>query len=172
MCGCGDCTVRDLIGGKRCPRQNNNELCVLLPRFKFAVKRNKIGETKKLQRKFWDCNSSTWEKLDIAVNGSWWDILIWDRLSIEKIALFLNSRDLSIPTNVSNVLQLQEAMRVHVSWFNFEPILLLTDTFLSHRYPQLRKSGMNHFKHYCNECNLKDYVGTIFKVQKENVFLS
>ena len=173
MCGCGECTVRDLIGGKQCPRQDNDELCVLLPRSTSAVKSNKIGQTRELQRKFWTCNFSTWKKLNIAVNGSWWDILIWGRLSIEEIVLFLNSMDLSIPTDVSNVLQLQEAMRVHVSWFNFEPILLLTDKFLSHRYPQLRREWdeyLYHFKQYCNERNLKDYVGTIFKVQKENVF--
>ena len=187
MCGCKKCTVEDWKQGRRCETPNVEKypkFVLLNPNQKIAEQfDHKLSEenklfamTKQIDKKFCTCSSRTWSSLKYEVERRGF---IWQRRrkqNISDIVMELCTKfSLSIPLHVKSIPELNDFFsKLHVSWFNFEPIRFIATHRLNNLYPELVSQWEDYvqdFKKYCSERNLREYASILFSEESDNIFI-
>ena len=188
MCGCGKCTVDDWMQGRLCPQRRKEYYpkFILLqrdsPRVSTLLKPNLDmnimlqAQTENVIEIFKSCYFLTMENLYREVNGYWYDRQRRIPIVIDEVVRLLQNRlGLPVPQDITDVDNLNNYLKsMRVSWFNFEPIALISKVFLNPFYPELQKKWIEYFHifhEYCYQRNLRECAGILFNTENDNIFI-
>ena len=116
------------------------------------------------------------ENLYREINGYWYDRQRRIPVVIDDVVRLLqNELGLPVPQEITDVDDLNHYFKsISVSWFNFQPIALISKVFLNPFYPELQKKWIEYFHlfhEYCYQRNLKECVGILFNTENDNIFI-
>ena len=176
MCSCKKCTVEDWKQGKRCENPMTEEypkFVLLSPNHRIAaqlqhglVEENELyAMTEEIDKEFRSCSYQTWCSLKYEVEAR-------DQRKQVISDIIMKLWALPIP-DVTNIRELNNLFsKLHVSWFNFEPIRLIASHMLR-SYPEVIQQWedyVKHFEKYCSDRNVREYASILFNEESGNIF--
>ena len=142
----------------------------------FDVNPTLLEQTEEVIEVFSTCYLLTMENLHHEINGYWYDRQRRIPIVIDDVVRLLQ-KELGLPVlqDITGVDDLNLYFKsICVSWFNFEPIALISNIFLNPIYPELHKKWIEYyhlFHEYCYQRNLKDCKGILFNTENDNIFI-
>ena len=135
-----------------------------------------LAQTEEVVEVFSTCYLLTMENLYREINGYWYDRQRRIPTVIDDVVRLLQKElGLPVPQEIAGVDDLNHYFKsICVSWFNFEPIALVSNLFLNPFYPELHKKWIEYyhlFHEYCYQRNLKDCKGILFNNENDNIFI-
>ena len=135
-----------------------------------------LAQTEEVVQVFSTCYLLTMENLYREMNGYWYDRPRRIPIEIDHVVRLLQKElGLPVPQDITGIDHLNHYFKsICVSWFNFEPIALISNLFLNPFYPELQKKWMEYyhlFHEYCYQRNLKDCKGILFNTENDNIFI-
>ena len=142
----------------------------------FDVDITLLAQTEAVVEVFSTCYLLTMESLYREINGYWYDRQRRIPIAIDDvIRLLQNELGLPVPQDITGVDDLHHYFKsICVSWFNFEPIALISNIFVNPFYPELHKKWIEYYRlfhEYCYQRNLKDCKGILFNTENNNIFI-
>ena len=142
----------------------------------YDVDTTLLAQTEEVVQVFSTCYLLTMENLYREINGYWYDRQRRIPIVIDDVVRLLQKElGLPVPQDITGIDDLNHYFKsICVSWFNFEPIALISNLFLNPFYPELHKKWIEYyhlFNEYCYQRNLKDCKGILFNNENDNIFI-
>ena len=142
----------------------------------FDVSPTLLEQTEEVIEVFTTCYLLTMENIYSEINGYWYDRQRRIPIVIDDVVRLLQ-KELAppVPQDITGIDDLNHYFKsICMSWFNFEPIALISNIFLNPFYPELHKKWIEYyhlFHEYCYQRNLKDCKGILFNIENDNIFI-